>query len=154
MIQRIQTIYLLLAGVLAWLFATMPLLYFSTSDRGLFDIYARGISTGGEFVNEVVYLWILAGGATLLPIVNIFFFKKRMAQMRLCVVNVVLLFGNYLLLGTYYFMVIGAFKEIGIEARGFHPAIFTPLASIVLVLFAAKAIYKDEMLVRSVDRIR
>ncbi|MFR9651384.1 MAG: DUF4293 domain-containing protein [Rikenellaceae bacterium] len=154
MIQRIQTIYLLLAGVLSGLFAFMPLLYFSTSDGGLFDIYARGVAAGGSFINEVVYLWILAGGATLLPIVNIFLFKNRMAQVRLCIVNVVLLLGNYLLLGTYFFMAVGAFKEIGIESRGFHPAVFASLVSIVLVLFAAKAIFRDEMLVRSVDRIR
>ncbi len=154
MIQRIQTIYLLVAGALAGIYAFTPLLYFSTADGLVYNIYARGVEVSGMRLEGVVYLWILAGAAAILPLLNILLFKWRMLQIRLCIVNAVLLLGNYLLLGTYYYMVLSAFEEMGVAVRGFHPAVFSSLLALILVLFAGRAIFKDEVLVRSVDRIR
>ena len=86
MIQRIQTLYLLAATVAMGLFSYLPIFYFSTSNGDLFDIYARGMSIGGEMIDGVIYLMVLAVAAALLPFVAIFMFKRRMLQIRLCVV--------------------------------------------------------------------
>ncbi len=155
MIQRIQSVYLLIAGALAITATILPLLYFSTTPGELFDLYASGLqSANGEQLQGSIYMLILSIITSVLPLLIISLFKNRMLQVRLCAIECVLLLGNYVMIGVYFYLSCRAFSDVGIAARGFHPALFTPLAAIVFTLFAGKAILNDELLVRSVDRIR
>ncbi|MFI3258548.1 MAG: DUF4293 domain-containing protein [Rikenellaceae bacterium] len=155
MIQRIQTIYLLVAGVLAGLTTFLPLAFFSTGSGELFDLYSSGLRVvGGETIQGTIYMSVLALTTTIIPFIAIFLFKNRMLQMRICAVEAVLLIGYYIMIGAYYFLSCRVFEAEGIVERGFHPALFGPIVSLVLSLLAAKAIFTDELLVRSVDRIR
>ncbi len=72
----------------------------------------------------------------------------------MCVVNIVLLVGNYVMIGTYFFMAMSALEDVGVVSKGFQTVIFAPAVAIVFAVLAAKAIFRDEILVRSVDRIR
>ncbi len=127
MIQRIQTIYLLLTAAVAAVASVMPLTYFSISSGELFDLYASGVrAVGGEQIQGSIYMLILSVAAAVLPIVTIFLFKNRMLQVRLCTMEFVLLFGNYAMIGAYYYLSHRAFEQVGIVAKGFHPAIFAP----------------------------
>ncbi len=155
MIQRIQTLYLIIIAGLAAAATLLPLTYFSTSTGELFDIYATGVkSARGEDIQGSIYMIILAVAAIALPLINIFLFKRRMLQMRLCAIEGVLLVGNYAMIGAYTFLGTRAFEQMGVEHIGFHPALFAPLAAIVFCFLAGRAILSDELLVRSVDRIR
>ncbi len=155
MIQRIQTLYLLLIGALCGATMLLPLTYFSTTSGELFNIYIRGVKTaGGEEIQGTIYMLILAAAATILPFVNIFLFKNRMLQLRICGIEGVLLIGNYAMIGAYTYLGTRAFEQFGVESVGFHPALFAPLVAIVLCFFSGRAILRDELLVRSVDRIR
>lgn len=157
MIQRVQTLYLLAAGLISALTIFLPLAFFSTSTTSgeLFDIYASGLKViEGAEIQRFTYMFILSIGASILPIVSIFLFKNRMLQIRLCVVEVVLQLGLYAMIAIYYYLSRRVFVEVGIETQGFHPALFAPAVAIGLSLLAARSIFRDEILVRSVDRIR
>jgi hypothetical protein len=90
----------------------------------------------------------------IVPLVTLFLFKKRLLQIRLCAVNIVLLLGTLIFIAIYYYLGSRFFAEFSYEVRGFKIAAIFPLLSLVLTYLAARAIFKDEMLVRSLDRIR
>lgn len=155
MIQRIQSLYLLAISALAIVATILPLLYFSTSNSELFNLYASGLRTAdGAQLQGSIYMLILSIATAILPLCTIFLFKNRMLQVRLCAIECVLLLGNYIMIGAYFFLSCRAFEQIGVVSRGFHPALFAPLVAIVLCYIAGRAIFSDELLVRSVDRIR
>ncbi|MDE6864686.1 MAG: DUF4293 domain-containing protein, partial [Alistipes sp.] len=56
--------------------------------------------------------------------------------------------------GVYYYLGCRAFSELAFHSQGFKPAIALPLVSLLFVVLAAKAIFRDELLVRDADRIR
>ena len=92
--------------------------------------------------------------ATLLPFITIFLFKKRTLQVRLCAVELVLLLGSLVLIGLYYWLTSRIFEGLEIDHRQFGWAAPMPIVSMVLTYLASRAIFKDEVLVRSLDRIR
>lgn len=133
----------------------MPLAYFSTVDGELFDLYASGLKTAmGSQIQGTAYLMVLVIAAALLPFITIFFFKNRMLQIRMCVVECVLLIGTYTMIAAYFYLTTRALGDAAIAAKGFHTALFAPLAALVASFMAARAIFKDVLLLRSVDRIR
>jgi hypothetical protein len=136
MIQRIQTIYLLLAaGVSAGLIFVFHL--WTNNDDVL--IYAK---------DEYVYLGLFLGSA-LLSLVSIFSYKNRKFQFVLGRLNIIL---NFILLGFFVYQLLIPPGESNISEKGV--GIFIPILSIVLLVLANKAIKKDEDLVKSVDRLR
>ncbi|WP_323788803.1 DUF4293 domain-containing protein [Psychroserpens sp.] len=136
MIQRIQTIYLLLsAGVSAGLIFVLHL--WTNSDDIL--VFAK---------DEYLYLGLFLGSA-LLSLISIFNFKNRKFQFVLGRLNIIL---NFILLGFFVYQLLMPPGESNISEKGV--GIFIPILSIVLLVLANKAIKKDEDLVKSVDRLR
>ncbi len=155
MIQRIQSVYLFLAAMFAALATFFPLAHFSIGSGEIFELYASGLKVIGEGeVQGSIYMYIVAVASIILPLVTILLFNRRMVQIRACAVEVVLLIGFYAMIGAYFFLSSRALEGQGEFVRGIYPVLFAPLVSIVLSLLAAKSIFKDEILVRSADRIR
>ena len=143
MIQRIQSVYLLLVALVSGLLVfglsffnlqgeTIKLRYFLISDNIVYQ------SIGGLFIAIAV-----------LALYNIFNYTNRNRQKLL---NYFSIFLNVLLFGLLMYIYlnlsgepIGLMKGIGV---------FTPWVSIVLLVLANRSIQKDENLVKSVDRIR
>ncbi len=154
MIQRIQTLYLLLVAALMAVALFAPLGWFA-GDGNEFVLRALGIeNAGGQVELSTRYLAVLAVLATALPVVTIFLFRRRMLQLRLCAVEMVLLLGTALMEGIYYFLGCRLFAQTQIHAQALRPAIFLPLVCLPLAFLAARAILRDEALVRAADRIR
>ena len=86
--------------------------------------------------------------------VTIFLFRRRLLQIRLCVVEMVLLLGSLVMEGVYYFLSWRVFSDLTFHTQGFKPAIVLPLVCLLLAYLAARAIFRDELLVRAADRIR
>lgn len=149
MIQRIQTLYLLIVAALMALTLFLPLAWFGVGGEQ-FDLYAFALrASSGEVMRPPVYTGIVLVAACVLPLVTIFLFKRRLLQIRLCVVEMVLLAGAEVMLAAYYFFGHGA-----TDFQGMKPAIALPLVSLLFAWLAARAIFRDERLVRSLDRIR
>ena len=74
MIQRIQTLYLLLAAGLVACAAFLPLASFASGGEE-FRLYAFGLRTAdGETVQSTLYMGILLAVALVLPLTTIFLF--------------------------------------------------------------------------------
>ncbi len=154
MIQRVQTIYLLLASLFVALSIFMPLAFFATSDQ-LFELYAAGLkSVDGVVVQGTIYMLALLIACAIIPFVTIFLYNKRMLQIRLCCIEVVLLIGANIIMGVYFFLSYRVFSGFEISTQGFKPALIFPLVAIFFTYMAGRGVLADEIKVRSIDRIR
>ncbi|MBQ1951708.1 MAG: DUF4293 domain-containing protein, partial [Alistipes sp.] len=111
MIQRIQTLYLLGAAVLVALTFFLPLGLFTTeAGEAVFRTYEL---VGADGVVEKVpsYLMFLTLVALWLPVYVIVLYKKRLTQIRFCVVEMVLLVGVVLMEAFYCYRLYSLFDE-------------------------------------------
>lgn len=152
MIQRIQSLYLLLAAAFMSLTLFMPIATFVV-DGQTYELTAFSL-TCGEISQSTIWLGVILVIATALPLITIFLFKKRTLQIRLCAVEVVLLIGSLVLIALYYWLTSRLFEGLVIDHRQFGWAAPMPIVALVLSYLASRAIFKDEVLVRSLDRIR
>lgn len=151
MIQRIQTLYLAVVTLLMALSVFLPVATFTVGDA---EYSLTGYAIKGASESEpTVWLGVLLTLAAILPLVTIFLFKRRTLQVRLCAVEGVLLVGSLVFIGLYYWRGSDMF-DVAIDHQQFGWAAILPLISLVLVWLAGRAIFKDEVLVRSLDRIR
>ena len=136
MLQRIQTVYLLLT------FLFMAVIPFFTP--------LWTLKTGGDFyfMADQIYTMIFGLGSALV-VWSILTYKKRQQQF---VVNRVVIILNLILLGLFVYRLLSVSGEAEVSEKGI--GMFLPIVSIVMLVLANKAIKKDEDLVKSVDRLR
>lgn len=155
MIQRIQTIYLLLATVAMSLTLFLPLV---TIWQGGNELVVKAFFLDGEIGFKAplpIYMGIVLAVATLLPLVTIFLFKSRLTQIRLCVSEIVLLLGSATFIALYCYRLCDLLSEVIADINfTLGIASLMPVVAIILVSLAIRGIAKDEALVRSLDRIR
>lgn len=157
MIQRIQTLYLMIVTLLMVVTLIFPLVFIGVDGHQV-TLSAFTISDA-EGVLSYASSWLGAVlvVATLLPFVTIFLYKNRQLQIRLCGVECVLLLGAVLLVGAFTYSVCNnIFNDFDITWANIairFPVIL-PLVALVLTPLAMRAILRDELLVRSLDRIR
>lgn len=157
MIQRIQTVYLLAAFALSLSLFFVPMARFIGGGEE-FRITLWGIDAMREGtpvrIVPTVHMGILAVLSALLPLVNIFLFRRRWIQIRLCIVEIVLLVGLQVYICFYVFRSQGAIAQAALHTMTYSLVDLVPVAAIVLNVLAFRGIAKDEALVRSLDRIR
>lgn len=154
MIQRIQSLYLLVVTAMMACTLFLPIAFFTTADGVTFTLNAFAI----EGITGPVWLMgLLLSVATLLPFVTIFLFKKRKIQVGLCAAEIVLQLGALVLFAIFYWVLLPqTFTEYSLEVvhASFGWSAIFPIVSIPLTYLAGRAIFKDEVLVKSLDRIR
>jgi hypothetical protein len=135
MLQRIQTLYLLVVAAVS---------------SGL--IFVCNLWTNENVVvfakDETIALVAFLLSATL-ALFSIFNFKNRQFQFVLGRLNIIL---NLILLGFFVYLSLNLSGETTVSEKGI--GMFLPIVSIVFLVLANKAIKKDEDLVKSVDRLR
>ncbi|APY11806.1 hypothetical protein BWZ22_11420 [Seonamhaeicola sp. S2-3] len=136
MLQRIQTVYLLLAagvsGGLIFLFELWTL--------------EDGVKM---FAQDINYVFAAFLTSAFFSVVAIFRYKNRKSQFMLGRLNIIL---NFILLGFLVYQSLNLSGETNVSEKGI--GMFIPIFSIVFLALANKAIKKDEDLVKSVDRLR
>lgn len=157
MIQRIQTVYFLAIVVLSCLAFFLPVanLYDSVNTFFYKLNYQGLVLLEG---NETIILnnlntWslkIISGLIPLIALVTIFLYKKRVLQIRLSFINMILMLGYYAIL---FITVIQGANRMDAEWSLNVPAAF-PLVCLILNWLAIRAIGKDEALVKSLNRLR
>ena len=135
MIQRIQTLYLIVAAIVT---GVLPFLVPLRTDNNV----------AYYFTSEWSYM-ILFELSTVLSIVSIFLYKTRQHQFVLGRLNIIL---NLILLGLLIFNSITLSGDVALSKKGI--GLMLPFVSIVLLVLANKAIQKDEKLVKSSNRLR
>lgn len=154
MIQRIQSLYLLIVTALMSVTLFSRLAWFG-GDGGEFGLYAFALkSAEGEVLHSTIYLGILLVLATVLPLITIFLYRRRMLQIRMCVVEMVFLVGSAVMEGIYYFLSSRVVSDLAFHTQGVRAAIALPVVCLLFAWLAVRAIFHDELLVRGADRIR
>lgn len=147
MIQRIQTVYMLISAILLGLLFAVP--FADIAYEGNFYVFNINGIVGQEGLKENG--WAIAGFIgliLLLHVIAIFMYKKRILQIRFLVLSILLSVG---LFGMFYFFTYYSFDGADISFR--IPVVF-PLISLIFDYLAIRGIGKDEALIRSMDRIR
>lgn len=151
MIQRIQTLFLLAAAVLSGLMLKGELVRMGTDAGTFFSIDFMGLTDSrGEVIQHLWPLTVLLALVPLLALISIFAFKRRTVQMRLSMLVLLLSLGT-LILGAFYVLMFD--RKIDITVMWTVKSLF-PLVSAILTWLAYRAIMKDEMRVRSYERLR
>lgn len=148
--QRIQTLWLLLAGVAMTITLIVPL---AVSSMGV--TFSTIGFFGGGYNYPTWGLFALAALITGLCFLTIFLFKRRKLQMRLSIFNILLIIG-YLI---YYVVLYASYgksilPEVGEDTLTPSLWLLLPLLSIVLLYLAFKGIRKDEIIIRMSKRLR
>jgi len=157
MIQRIQTVYLLLAAILCFvsLFVTEAEYFVDGGIVASFGNFAfsgtKPIESGGTWALGVLLLI-----TALIDMLAIILFQHRMRQLRLVIFSTILLVGY---IGVYIFYAWLYMQKIELATHAdadfsFPLAAIFPVVCVILHVLAIHGIRKDEALVRSLDRLR
>lgn len=157
MIQRIQSLYLLLVVIVGVVQCLIPLGGFLTTDALWceWQFEAWKMQTG----EEILSTWAMAVLLVAIPTVSfltLLLYKKRILQMRLSVFNIVVMAGYYLLYVYYYWLVK---QHVAVDADTVRMGAMTlgsalPMVEMILTAMALRRIWKDEVLIRSLNRLR
>lgn len=134
MIQRIQSIYLLLAALCSGALAFfVP--FFMSGEKPLM-LMDFPIFTAAFVLSALISLF------------STFRYKNRQQQVVSGRINIII---NFVIFGflLYYW-----YQRFAFDPANMQLGIFLPIISVVLISLANRNIMKDEMLVRSADRLR
>jgi len=148
--QRIQTVYLFLSTVASSMMIFKPFVSI-TGSKGEGILKAGGVQMiSGERVLNTFPLIGLVVVISVISLVSIFLFKKRVLQMRLTMYNLIIIIA---LIGlTVYYCLKGIEKIDGHISLLFYSAM--PFITLVMSFLAWRGIRKDDMILKTIDRIR
>jgi len=155
MIQRIQSVYLLMTTLLSGLFLKGNILKFKNdAGENIYMNFTGIFRTTGEnsydLVERLIPLSLLFILIPVLSLVAIFLFKTRRLQIKATLALIVLII-LLIVLVVYYGIIIiqrhNAELVVGIT-------MFVPLLMLIFTILAYRGIKKDEDIVKSYDRLR
>jgi dipeptide/tripeptide permease len=141
MLQRMQSVWLLLAAICA--IGTIKFSFYS----GNIEVPGQPVSFQYLTATFSIWIFILTVVLACIAAIDIFLYKNRKLQGRLAILGIVLSIGNIFL----YLKEIHRF----VENQGSH-TITSVFVFVIPVLFflAWRGIYRDQKLVKSLDRLR
>ena len=157
MIQRIQSVFLIIVGVCMICTFFFPVLKKSNSQGSIelnyIEMKYTAKANNQTKTTKTFYMAILAAVAAVVSLFSISKFKNRLLQMKLGLLNSVVMCG---ILGfTMYFISQGE-KMIGsnLGYQNFTIGFYLPIVGLISNILANRFIRKDEKLVRESDRMR
>ncbi|CCZ06495.1 MULTISPECIES: DUF4293 domain-containing protein [Culturomica] len=157
MIQRIQTVFLLLTVIVTGLLFYMPVITLNMpgatpEQTDIFQFYTTKYIQAGTPPVFIEFNWfsmVLNILITGLAFLSIFLYKKRFLQLRLCLVNIILMLGIIILVSVQAYNITKPDGEWHLNL-----AFAFPIIGIILTWLALRGIVKDIALLKSYDRIR
>ena len=156
MLQRIQSIYLLLASLALFALFLFPLVHNIYVDgkkpitlmvTGVYQD-VNGQNTHTEFFAGLTIATAILG---IIPLIIIFLYKNRKQQIAFSYSALLVIIGYSFWLSQAAKKVMGS---IQIDTHNWGIGLFLSSLSMLLVLLAIRAIKADEKLVKSADRLR
>ena len=141
MIQRVQSLWLLVVAIAAFATYTLTLYVGKLADGAL-----KVFQLADDFLLVIIIITL-----GILAIINLFLFKNRKLQFKLSVLGVIFSIGFILL---EYVRVENFKKDQMIQSGSYQIGALLPILMVVFFFLAARGIYKDEKLVKSMDRLR
>ncbi|MGE5419080.1 MAG: DUF4293 domain-containing protein [Chloroflexota bacterium] len=148
MIQRIQTVYLLLTTVIAVLFLSGDIILFENGR----SLMLTGYAPGGEGTQPepILPLTVMLLINPFLSLILIFLYKKRKLQMKLTILLIFTILLTVAMIG-YFAWNLSRASSTDIV---FTYKMILPLLMLIFSVLAYAGIKKDEEIVRSYDRLR
>ncbi len=151
MIQRIQTVYLILVAIALVACMCNPVGTLVSSVDGAAEFYNWGVEAAGLTVDNSPWgLLALLALSAIVAVGTVFLYKNRILQIRLTVFNCILLIGYYIVFTVFTVVLkarLGADYHLGW-------ALCLPFVALVLNYLAIRAIGKDEVMVKAAERLR
>ncbi|OGX84836.1 DUF4293 family protein [Hymenobacter coccineus] len=158
MIQRIQSVFLLLLALAMLATAALPLwtktdpLTNGSLTLTAFNLYRGPSAAAGEVVASAWPIGALAITAAATALYAIFQYRRRSVQLLVCSLNLLLVVAT---LGAAFLYSSRADAMLNVKMEGHYLAgFYLPTLALVLNLLASRYIRQDERLVRSMDRLR
>ena len=153
MIQRIQSLYLFVAGLFYFIYWFFGLEWYEKGYPIIIEFfnYAKGIDVILVIISFIPLI------ISVLCLLTILLFKSRRIQIRLSLIN--FRFSLIMCLFTVFYFYHALIELIDLMPSVFleylmYAAIFNPFLCSYLIFHAIKSIRKDDDLVSSIDRIR
>lgn len=143
-LQRIQTLYLLIAAIMMAVFTFLPVIQL-TNDSGIFLVGA--VTTCGINISSLILL-ALDLLIVVLAVITIFLYKNLKLQIKLAGILILLVVA---LLGTVAVM---AIMQKGISIAILQWPIAFPFLALVMIMLAQKGMKHDKKLLSDSERIR
>lgn len=153
MIQRVQTVWLLCGAVCMGCMIFMPVL--RSLPNEFFDVFGKS-DFGKSYIEESMYVAYVVVLSFTAFIMSVFYFKNRQGQLRVVRLNFLLIALVIVLLAFYNSNLMENLTGEGQESVAVvkTPAFFLTIPALVFNWLAARAIKKDEEVIRSHNRIR
>jgi hypothetical protein len=157
MIQRIQSLFLLVGTVCLAVACFVPVAFVATADSYyIVTSWAAKLNIpNGETIYPTYFIGLLQALLAGLSLVTLFLYKKRPLQSRLCLagmfITVILLL---LMLWVYPDYVLLKLPQLFGGELAFSPWTLLSVIPFGCFYFANKFIVKDEKMVRASDRLR
>ncbi len=155
MIQRLQSLYLLMTTILPLLFLKGSFLKFinKTGSEVIFKfngIFLTNSDNGLMLIRQNMPGSVIIVLIALLSLIALFCYKKRKIQLKITLAVIILTLILILLVIYYAFSATDGFQAVPVP--GFK--MFLPLLTLVFGILAYRGIRKDEDLVSSYERLR
>jgi glucan phosphoethanolaminetransferase (alkaline phosphatase superfamily) len=150
MIQRIQSLYLLLTTLLPLLFLKGEILSFSDQSGSEINVTLSGIYRSSELVGSSWAVTVVIVIIAIFSAVIIGLFKKRELQLKLSGILVSLVLAFVVVLAIYAY-------SLSVKYNAEIKPVFTmavPVLQLIFSYLAYRGIKKDDDLVKSYDRLR
>jgi hypothetical protein len=155
MLQRIQSIYLLLASLSIFALFLFPFVHNVSVDGKTISIMITGVfqDINGQRLHTQFFVALTAAAAIvgLVPLIIIFMYKNRKQQVALCYSAILVIIGLSFWMAQ---AVKGVMGSTQIDTHNWGIGLLLSTISILFLVFALKAIQRDEKLVKSADRLR
>jgi hypothetical protein len=152
MIQRIQSIWLLLAAITICCLLFLPMVTATVGSAEYYVIASGLYQKVGNTTKQIeasLPLLISTFAVAIMSFINIFNFKNRTTQKRIIMANVVLIIGLSFWCSQYAKKIPG-----GLATANYNVGLFLPVIAIIFCVLAMRGINNDEKLIRSADRLR
>ena len=147
-IQRIQSVYLLIAVILMAVFAFVPALTFELGGREFVYGALEAGKVGVTHIDPLMLMLIIL--IVFLAIVDIFLYKNIQRQMTVCFVDIIIGLAMLVAICIQAF-VVGNREGVTVTWQWY---ILLPILSIIFLMLAHKSMSKDKKMLRDADRLR
>ncbi|MDP3464014.1 MAG: DUF4293 domain-containing protein [Bacteroidales bacterium] len=156
MIQRIQSVFLVLAIISTVLLFFFPIaMYYGDYNTIKFFIFDLKDSVPDSkplynqyFVLPLLLLNLAAAGLSFYALISFKTMRKQMQMIKYAIFSVILLIA-----AVFFFYTDHIAKTVNVEAK-YEFGVFLPLITLVFLVLATRSIQRDINLIRSADRLR
>ena len=147
-IQRIQSVYLLIAVILMVVFAFFPALSFDLADKTVLYGALETGRAGNMHINPLLFTLVTL--ISCLAFIDIFLYKNLQRQMTVCFVDIIIGLAMLVAIGIQAF-VVGNREGWTVSWQW---TVLLPVLSIIFLMLAHKSMSNDKKKLRDADRLR